>query len=163
MGMNGSNSTRGRLHEVTTFRKDVKMDGRHAVVEFGVSLDEDRARRDFTTNAICVSPPHKRRPRSSLMGAPIAPYDSIRKENRALIPPLGRYILVHLATPIAVCEQRNRKGLYTKARAGLIKGFTGISDPYEEPEEPTSRSTPPTSRRRRPRSRSSCIWRRRGT
>jgi sulfate adenylyltransferase len=65
--------------------------------------------------------------------APIAPYDNIRKENRALIEQGGGHILVHVDTPIEVCEQRDRKGLYAKARAGIIKGFTGISDPYEEP------------------------------
>ncbi len=67
--------------------------------------------------------------------APIAPYDNIRKENKALISPYGGYILVHLSTPIEVCEQRDRKGLYAKARAGIIKEFTGISDPYEEPDD----------------------------
>jgi sulfate adenylyltransferase len=65
--------------------------------------------------------------------APIAPYDSIRKEVRALIQPHGGFILVHLATPIETCESRDRKGLYAKARAGLLKEFTGISDPYEVP------------------------------
>ena len=44
------------------------------------------------------------------------------------------FIEVHVATPLEICEQRDRKGLYAKARAGLIKGFTGIDDPYEEPE-----------------------------
>jgi sulfate adenylyltransferase len=67
--------------------------------------------------------------------APIAPYDSVRKHNRAMIEPLGGFILVHVATPIEVCEQRDRKGLYAKARAGIIKEFTGISDPYEKPED----------------------------
>jgi sulfate adenylyltransferase len=65
--------------------------------------------------------------------APIAPYDSVRKEVRAMIEPLGGMILVHVATPLEVCEARDRKGLYAKARAGIIKEFTGISDPYEEP------------------------------
>ena len=67
--------------------------------------------------------------------APIAPYDSIRKEVRRLINPNGGFVLVHVATPIEVCEERDRKGLYAKARAGIIKEFTGISDPYEEPED----------------------------
>jgi sulfate adenylyltransferase len=67
--------------------------------------------------------------------APIAPYDSIRKENKALILKGGGYILVHVATPLEVCEQRDTKGLYAKARAGIIKEFTGISDPYEAPED----------------------------
>jgi sulfate adenylyltransferase len=40
-----------------------------------------------------------------------------------------------MAAPLSVCEQRDRKGLYAKARAGIIKGFTGISDPYEEPDD----------------------------
>ncbi len=65
--------------------------------------------------------------------APIAPYDSIRKEVRSMIQPLGGFILVHLATPLETCEARDRKGLYAKARAGLIPQFTGISDPYEPP------------------------------
>jgi len=42
---------------------------------------------------------------------------------------------VHVSTPVEVCEQRDRKGLYAKARAGIIKEFTGISDPYEEPKD----------------------------
>jgi sulfate adenylyltransferase len=67
--------------------------------------------------------------------APIAPYDRVRKEVRETIEPFGGFILVFTATPIAVCEQRDRKGLYAKARAGQIKEFTGISDPYEEPED----------------------------
>lgn len=67
--------------------------------------------------------------------APIAPYDSIRTEVRTLIQQSGGFILVHVATPLEVCEQRDRKGLYAKARAGIIKEFTGISDPYEEPRD----------------------------
>jgi sulfate adenylyltransferase len=65
--------------------------------------------------------------------APIAPYDNVRKEVRALIAPVGGFVLVHVSTPLDVCEQRDRKGLYAKARAGLIREFTGISDPYEPP------------------------------
>ncbi len=65
--------------------------------------------------------------------APIAPYASTRSRVRAMIEPLGRFVLVHVATPLEVCEARDRKGLYAKARAGLIPEFTGISDPYETP------------------------------
>jgi sulfate adenylyltransferase len=67
--------------------------------------------------------------------APIAPYDATRKHVRQSIEPHGGFILVHAATPIEICEQRDRKGLYAKARAGLVKEFTGISDPYEEPKD----------------------------
>jgi sulfate adenylyltransferase len=67
--------------------------------------------------------------------APIAPYDATRKDVRAGVEAGGGFVLVHVATPVEVCEQRDRKGLYAKARAGLIKEFTGISDPYEEPSD----------------------------
>jgi sulfate adenylyltransferase len=67
--------------------------------------------------------------------APIAPYDDVRRDVRELIDPLGGFILVHVDTPLEVCEKRDRKGLYAKAREGLIKEFTGISDPYEAPED----------------------------
>lgn len=65
--------------------------------------------------------------------APIAPYDEIRREVRGMIEPLGGFVLIHVATPVEVCEQRDVKGLYAKARAGILKEFTGISDPYDEP------------------------------
>ena len=67
--------------------------------------------------------------------APIAPYDAIRKEVRALVEQRGGFMLIHVSTPLSVCEERDRKGLYAKARAGIIKEFTGISDPYEEPDD----------------------------
>jgi sulfate adenylyltransferase len=65
--------------------------------------------------------------------APIAPYDNIRKELRQSIGGAGGFILVHTSTPLDICEQRDRKGLYAKARAGIIPSFTGVSDPYESP------------------------------
>jgi sulfate adenylyltransferase len=65
--------------------------------------------------------------------APIAPYDATRKHVRQMVEPYGGFILVHIATSVEVCEQRDRKGLYAKARAGILKEFTGISDPYEAP------------------------------
>jgi sulfate adenylyltransferase len=68
--------------------------------------------------------------------APIAPYAATRRTVRDMISPLGGFVEIHVATPIEVCEDRDRKGLYAKARAGIIKEFTGISDPYEVPENP---------------------------
>jgi adenylyl-sulfate kinase len=65
--------------------------------------------------------------------APIAPYDEVRKEVETMIRPHGGFVLVSLSTPLAVCESRDREGLYAKARAGLVKQFTGNSDPYEAP------------------------------
>ena len=66
--------------------------------------------------------------------APIAPYRLDRQFNRGMIDPLGGYIEVFVNTPLEVCEQRDVKGLYAKARKGLLKQFTGIDDPYEKPE-----------------------------
>jgi sulfate adenylyltransferase len=68
--------------------------------------------------------------------APIAPYEEPRRINREIISRYGGYIEVHVATPLEVCEQRDRKGLYAKARKGIVKGVTGISDPYEVPSNP---------------------------
>ncbi len=65
--------------------------------------------------------------------APIAPYEATRKAVAEMIEPFGGFILIHVATSVEVCEQRDRKGLYAKARAGILKEFTGISDPYEVP------------------------------
>jgi sulfate adenylyltransferase len=63
----------------------------------------------------------------------IAPYDDVRQEVRAMVAEVGRFVLVHVATALEVCEQRDPKGLYARARAGAITHFTGVSDPYEIP------------------------------
>ena len=65
--------------------------------------------------------------------APIAPYAATRARVREMVSETGDFLLIHVATPVEVCEARDRKGLYAKARAGLIDHFTGVSDPYEEP------------------------------
>lgn len=65
--------------------------------------------------------------------APIAPYAAARAKVRAMVEPYGGFVEVYVSTPIEVCEARDRKGLYARARAGLIQGFTGVSDPYEPP------------------------------
>ena len=68
--------------------------------------------------------------------APIAPYTETRRAVREMIEERGAFIEIHVSTPLEVCEARDRKGLYAKARKGLIPEFTGISDPYEVPERP---------------------------
>lgn len=68
--------------------------------------------------------------------APIAPYAATRAEVREMVESVGAdFLLVHISTPVEECERRDRKGLYAKARAGLIPEFTGVSDPYEEPDD----------------------------
>ncbi len=68
--------------------------------------------------------------------APIAPYEKTRQRIRESIEAHGGFFEVHVATPITECEKRDRKGMYAKARAGLIKDFTGVDDPYEDPLRP---------------------------
>ena len=69
------------------------------------------------------------------IAAPIAPFESSRQEMRRLAEENGAFLLVHVSTPLEVCESRDRKGLYAAARAGRIEEFTGISSPYEAPED----------------------------
>lgn len=70
----------------------------------------------------------------AVVACPIAPYDSTRRAVREMVERAGaQMVLVHVATPLAECERRDRKGLYAKARAGQIPDFTGISAPYEAP------------------------------
>ncbi len=71
--------------------------------------------------------------------APIAPYRDIRREVRNKIEEYGSFIEIHVSTSIEECESRDRKGLYAKARKGIIPEFTGISDPYDVPESPEIR------------------------
>lgn len=68
--------------------------------------------------------------------ANIAPYEEDRQFNRNLVGKCGGYVEVYVSTPLEVCEQRDVKELYRKARAGVVKHFTGISDPYEAPSKP---------------------------
>jgi sulfate adenylyltransferase len=67
--------------------------------------------------------------------APIAPFEATRREVRAMAEKAGSFVLVHIATPLEVCEQRDRKGLYARARAGDLQNFTGIDSPYEPPQD----------------------------
>ena len=67
------------------------------------------------------------------MCAPIAPFAAVRDQVREAVELVGDLVLVHVATPLAECERRDRKGLYARARRGEIGDFTGISSPYEEP------------------------------
>lgn len=73
----------------------------------------------------------------------ISPYREAREAARQ---GCGRFIEIHVSTPLEVCEARDVKGLYAKSRSGEIENFTGIDDPYEAPERPelvidTSRQT----------------------
>jgi sulfate adenylyltransferase len=71
--------------------------------------------------------------------ANIAPYEDARQQVRHRIQDVGGFVLVHVATPVELCKKRDRKGLYEKAEKGIIDNFTGINDPYQEPEDPEVR------------------------
>jgi sulfate adenylyltransferase len=68
--------------------------------------------------------------------AVIAPYASARAEARSRIEGFGRFYEIHVSTPLAVCETRDTKGLYARARRGELRGMTGIDDPFEVPASP---------------------------
>ena len=69
----------------------------------------------------------------------ISPYDEARRKSRALVERHGMFVLVHVATSLEECERRDPKGLYRKAHAGMLHGFTGVDDPYEVPADPELR------------------------
>ncbi|TDE28925.1 adenylyl-sulfate kinase [Actinomadura sp. 6K520] len=98
-------------------------------------LTFSRADRDLNIRRIGFVAAEITRHGGTAICAPIAPYAATRAEVRRMVSAVGDFILVHVATPLEECERRDRKGLYAKARAGLIPEFTGISDPYEEPDD----------------------------
>ena len=108
---------------------------RHLSSELGFSKEH----RDINVRRIGFVASEITKNRGIAICAPIAPYTFSRRQIREMIEEYGGFIEVQVATPLEVCEQRDRKGIYAKARAGLIKGFTGVDDPYETPENPEVR------------------------
>jgi sulfate adenylyltransferase len=98
-------------------------------------LDFSREHRDINIRRIGFVASEITKNGGIALCAPIAPYERVRGEVREMIAGKGGFVLVYVATSLAVCEERDRKGLYAKARAGLIPHFTGISDPYEPPRD----------------------------
>jgi len=108
---------------------------KHLSSELGFS----RAHRDLNVHRIAYVASEITKNGGIAICAPIAPYADARRAARELVEAQGVFIEVHVATPIEVCELRDRKGLYALARAGKIAHFTGIDDPYEAPETPELR------------------------
>ncbi|WP_238157932.1 adenylyl-sulfate kinase [Kribbella voronezhensis] len=96
-------------------------------------LGFDRAGRDLNVRRIGFVAAEVARHGGIAVCAPIAPYAESRAAVREMVEAVGDLVLVHVATPLAECERRDVKGLYKKARAGVVTQFTGISDPYDEP------------------------------
>ena len=105
---------------------------RHLSSELGFS----KAHRDVNVRRIGFVASEITKNRGVAICAPIAPYAGTRRDVREMVEAHGAMIEIHVSTPLEVCEARDRKGLYAKARKGIIPEFTGISDPYEVPEHP---------------------------
>jgi sulfate adenylyltransferase len=110
------------------------LDGDVVRRELSAGLGFSKADRDANVRRIGWVAAEVGRHRGMAVACPIAPYESARKAARRMATEAGAgFVLVHVATPLEVCEQRDRKGLYARARAGQLRGMTGVDDPYEEP------------------------------
>lgn len=138
-GLSGSGkSTIARaLHDELLERGDRRvtlLDGDVVRRLLSAGLTFSRADRDLNVARIGYVAAEVARHGGLAICAPIAPYAAARDDVRAMVTASGgSFVLVHVATPLEICESRDSKGLYAKARAGLIPEFTGVSDPYEEP------------------------------
>jgi sulfate adenylyltransferase len=124
-----------KLLEVTS-RPVTLLDGdivrKHLSSELGFSKEH----RDINITRIGYVASEITKHRGIVICAPIAPYAETRAIVRDMISKEGQFIEIYISTPLNVCEDRDPKGLYAKARAGILKSFTGINDPYEAPMNP---------------------------
>jgi len=123
------------------------LDGDVVRMNLSSELTFSKEHRDLNVKRIGYVASEITKNRGVAICAPIAPYEKTRESVRESIEEYGAFIEIHVATPLEVCEGRDRKGMYAKARKGIIKHFTGISDPYEIPKSPeiridTTGSTP---------------------
>ena len=110
------------------------LDGDVVRRELTAGLGFSRADRDRNVRRIGWVAAEIARHHGMAVACPIAPYEGARAAARAMAASAGAgFVLVHVATPLEVCERRDRKGLYARARAGQLRGMTGVDDPYEEP------------------------------
>jgi sulfate adenylyltransferase len=137
-GLSGSgkstiaNALIGRLLEEGT-RPVSLLDGDHVRVMLSSELNFSKEHRDLNIRRIGYVASLVAKSRGIAVCAPIAPYEATRAEARKMNEEVGGFVEIFVSTPLEECERRDRKGLYAKARAGTLKGMTGIDDPYEEP------------------------------
>jgi sulfate adenylyltransferase len=120
------------LSELTD-RNITLLDGDVVRTLLSSGLGFDRSSRDANVRRIGFVAAEVARHGGIAVCAPIAPYQESRDAVRTMVEEVGDFVLVHVSTPLEVCEQRDLKGLYARARAGLLDEFTGVSDPYELP------------------------------
>ncbi|NKC12980.1 MAG: bifunctional sulfate adenylyltransferase/adenylylsulfate kinase [Gammaproteobacteria bacterium] len=128
----------GKLIEDGT-RPVTLLDGDVVRLNLSSELGFSKAHRDLNVRRIGFVAAEITKNRGVAICAPIAPYLATRSAVRETVSEHGAFIEIHVSTPLEVCEARDRKGLYAKARKGLIAEFTGVSDPYEVPEGPEMR------------------------
>jgi len=112
------------------------LDGDEVRTHLSTELGFSKEHRDLNIRRVSWVASQITKARGIAIIAAIAPYRAPRDYARSLASRWGGFIEVHVATPIEVCEQRDVKGLYAKARQGVLKQFTGIDDPYEPPLKP---------------------------
>jgi sulfate adenylyltransferase len=117
----------------TTDRTVSLLDGDDVRRLLSSGLGFDRAARDLNVRRIGYVASEVARHGGTAICAPIAPYAESRAAVRAMVEPLGDFVLVHVSTPLEECERRDLKGLYARARSGEVAQFTGISDAYDVP------------------------------
>ncbi|QUC19867.1 uncharacterized protein UV8b_04108 [Ustilaginoidea virens] len=103
--------------------------------ELSSELGFSRQDRDLNISRIAFVASELTKAGAAVIAAPIAPFDKARAQARELVEKSGPFFLVHVATPLEYCEKTDRRGTYKRARAGEIKGFTGVDDPYEVPSQ----------------------------
>lgn len=101
--------------------------------ELSSELGFSREDRDKNIGRIAFVASELTRAGAAVIAAPIAPFEGPRQAARELVEKYGSFYLIHVATPLEYCEKTDKRGVYAKARAGEIKGFTGVDDPYEVP------------------------------
>lgn len=111
------------------------LDGDEVRALLSAELGFERGHRDLNVRRIGFVAAEVVRHGGVAVCAPIAPYAASRRAVREMVERTGRFVLVHVATPLEICEARDRKGLYALARAGALERFTGVDDPYEPPED----------------------------
>jgi sulfate adenylyltransferase len=104
--------------------------------ELSSELGFSKTDRDLNISRIAFVASELTKAGAAVIAAPIAPFEEARKQARELVEKSGPFFLVHVATPLEYAEKTDRRGIYKAARAGEIKGFTGVDDPYEAPANP---------------------------
>jgi len=122
-------------HLIDAGRTVTLLDGDVVRTHLSRGLGFSKADRDANILRIAFVAAEIVRHRGIVVVAAVSPYEAARNQARDMIGHDG-LVLVHVATPLAVCEQRDVKGLYARARRGEITGFTGVDDPYEPPASP---------------------------